>query len=254
MSGFLDQLNLRPQEKRIVVVAITVVLIVLNGLFVWPKFKEWGRLKAGLAKAKETLATYQAEINRTGGYQAQLRKLGEQGGGVAPSEQALDLQRTVQDQAAKYNVFQSGTRFVPTTGGTNQFFDEQVVTVDVTSGAGETGMGELVDFLVALGSGDSMIRVRDMMLKPDNVTTRFRLQGTLTLVASYQKKPKAAAPATVKPGLAQGVASAPASSVAPARTGVPAKTTSAPPPTAVQPAKAPAAALTNSVRPTKGKP
>jgi Tfp pilus assembly protein PilO len=232
MSGFLDQLNLRPQEKRIVVVATTVVLVVLNGLFVWPKFKEWGKLNVDLTKAKGTLKTYQAEIGRATTYQAQLRKLGEQGGGVAPSEQALDLQRTVQAQAARHSVVQTGSRFVPTAGSTNQFFDEQTVTIEVNSRD-----EELVNFLVALGSGDSMIRVRDMMLKPDNLTTRYRLQGTLTLVASYQKKPKATLTSASRPGAPKAVPSVPAG-------------TSAPPAT---PTKL-ASGATNAASPMKGKP
>ncbi len=47
-------------------------------------------------------------------------------------------------------------------------------------------------FLHALGSGDSMIRVRDMDLRPD--PPRYRLNGTITLVASYQKKPRGTRP------------------------------------------------------------
>ena len=52
----------------------------------------------------------------------------------------------------------------------------------------------LVDFLYSLGVGGSLIRVRSMTLSPDPV--RQKLQGSLTLVASYAKKapPKIAAP------------------------------------------------------------
>jgi hypothetical protein len=69
------------------------------------------------------------------------------------------------------------------------FFDEQIVIVDLT--AKEEGF---VNFLYALGSSDSMIRVRDMSrLRLDN--SGQNLSASVTFVASFQKKPKAAAPA-----------------------------------------------------------
>ena len=69
------------------------------------------------------------------------------------------------------------------------FFDEQIVIVDLT--AKEEGF---VDFLYALGASDSMIRVRDMSrLRLDN--SGQNLSASVTFVASFQKKPKAAAPA-----------------------------------------------------------
>jgi hypothetical protein len=78
---------------------------------------------------------------------------------------------------------------------TNEFFQEQSIPITVN-----TGEKELVDFLLDIGSGSSMIRVRDMNLRPAD-QNRYRLQGTITLSANYQKKPvpKAAAPATTKP-------------------------------------------------------
>lgn len=55
------------------------------------------------------------------------------------------------------------------------------------------GEAELVAFLHALGTGDSMIRVRDLSrLRLD--PTQTKLQSTLTMVASFQKKPKTVAP------------------------------------------------------------
>ena len=51
-----------------------------------------------------------------------------------------------------------------------------------------------MDFLYSLGSGNSLIRVRDLTLRPD--PPRQQLSGTVKLVASYQKNPpKKAAPA-----------------------------------------------------------
>ena len=51
-----------------------------------------------------------------------------------------------------------------------------------------------MDFLYSLGSGNSLIRVRDLALKPN--APRQALSGNVKLVASYQKNPpKKAAPA-----------------------------------------------------------
>ena len=51
-----------------------------------------------------------------------------------------------------------------------------------------------MDFLYSLGSGNSLIRVSDLTLRPD--PPRQQLSGTVKLVASYQKNPsKKGAPA-----------------------------------------------------------
>src|SRR5262249_5402146 len=46
---------------------------------------------------------------------------------------------------------------------------------------------QLVDFLYRISSGDSIIRVRSMSLRPE--ANHYQLNASITLVASYQKKP-----------------------------------------------------------------
>jgi len=46
---------------------------------------------------------------------------------------------------------------------------------------------QLIDFLYKIGSGASMIRVRDLELQPDAL--HQRLNANIRLVASYQKNP-----------------------------------------------------------------
>lgn len=183
--SFLDQFNLRPQEKRLAVGALAVALVIVSALFVWPRAGDWRKALDALEKSRKTLQTYQAEIARIPGYQARLAELEGQGSAVLQEEQALQLLRTVQAQAQQQAVPITSTRAGPpgVTTSTNTFFDEQTVIIGVNSGE-----KELVGFLHALGSGNSMIRVRDMDLRPD--PPRYRLIGSITLVASYQKKPK----------------------------------------------------------------
>ena len=48
VNDFLGQLNLTVQERRIVMGIFAVVILVLNYLFVWPRFGEWGRINKQL--------------------------------------------------------------------------------------------------------------------------------------------------------------------------------------------------------------
>jgi Tfp pilus assembly protein PilO len=185
--SFLDQLNLRPYEKRLVAGALAVVVLVLSVFFVWPKTGDWRKAQDALEKSRRTFKSQQADIARIPEFEGRLTELEGQGSAVLQEEQALQLMRTVQEKAQQHNVVitstRSGAAGTTTATSTNAFFDEQTVIIGVS-----TGERELVNFLHGLGSNNSMIRVRDMDLRPD--PPRYRLSGSVTLVASYQKKPK----------------------------------------------------------------
>ncbi|MCW5558840.1 MAG: hypothetical protein KIT22_13560, partial [Verrucomicrobiae bacterium] len=114
--------------------------------------------------------------------------------------QANRLQSAIQSKAVEFGVVVGNIRPIATAARgvqTNAFFDEQQMSVEVIAGE-----AELVNFLHSLGLGDSLIRVRDIArLRLDGSQTR--LQTTLTVVASYQKKPKAPA-ASAKPSRPSG--------------------------------------------------
>ena len=216
MSGPLERLNLRPQERRLVVAVAVVFFVVLNLWFVRPHLHDWSQANTSLDKAQTTLATFERETQpaKIVEYQTRLKELEGQGSAVAPSEQSLDLIRSIQNQAAQNGVTINANTEVQTTGTTrtNEFFEEKARLINVV-----TGEKELVDFLVSLASTNSMIRVRSMNLRPDS--SQMRLQGSITLVASYQRsrpqkadvastakrsvtpaKPGAATPALAPPG------------------------------------------------------
>jgi Tfp pilus assembly protein PilO len=187
--------HLRPLERRLAVGVVVVLILVLNWVFIWPHFADWGNLRGRLASARRKLELYQATIAQATNYQAQVKSLEGQGEFVAPEDQAINFMRTIQAQAEASGVGRPNySRSIMLTN--DAFFIEQKQNITVVA----TDQ-QLVDFLYKLGSGSSMIRVLDLELQPDG--PRQHLNANIRLVASYQKNPaapaRAAAPADSKP-------------------------------------------------------
>jgi len=199
MKTLLDKLNLRPQERRLVVMAVAVLAVVLHFWFVQPYFREWSKVEAELDKTRRTLKTYQTEIARTNEYEAKRLKLEIQGSSLPAEQQAQPS--ILSDkilEVAKQSGFNAGnmTPLGRSRSKTNEFFEEQAINLIVNPSAPQ----ELVDFLYAIGSGDLLVRVKELSVSPDGSQTK--LMGSMKLVASFQKKTPAA-PAPVKPGAAK---------------------------------------------------
>jgi hypothetical protein len=151
---------------------------------------------------------YFKEVSKKSTLEKLLKELEGAGGQVLPEEQANRVQQGITAAAATNGVNlgrvspQIASLRMSSSKDTN-FFDEQIVIVDLTSK--EEGF---VNFLYALGSSDSMIRVRDL--------SRQNLSASVTFVASFQKKPKAAAPAGPGPKATESKSGAKASGGAPA--------------------------------------
>src|SRR5665213_628961 len=180
MKKYFSQL--RPHERRLVIGVGVVVLIVLNWWFVWPHFSDWRDLGVRLDDAGAKLKSYRAMLAQKPELERQLKKYESAGEFVAPENQAIDFMRTITAQAAACGFgiqnFNSHSLMQ-----TNQFFVEQVQNISVLATE-----PQLVDFLYKLGSGNSMVRVRDLELQPD--TPRQRLAANIRLVASYQNNPR----------------------------------------------------------------
>ena len=182
MKKYFEQLQ--PMERRLVVGVTVVVLLVLNFVFIWPHFSDWGNLDRRLNKAKSELARNQKAVAQIPQLQADVNKFKSSGESVASEDQAIDLMRTIQSQAAASGFgIQNFSRSI--TRANDPFFVEQVQNINVLAKE-----DQLVDFLYKLGSGASMIRVRDLELQPD--PPHQRLNAQIRLVASYQKNPVAA--------------------------------------------------------------
>ena len=175
--------QLRPLERRLAVGVLVVLFLVLNWVFIWPHFSDWGNLRHRLDAARDKFKLFQAAIAQTTAYETQVKSLQSQGESVAAEDMSVNMLRTIQNQSA-----QSGVGIINTsrqiTRTNDEFFVEQVQNITVLADD-----KQLVDFLYKLGSGASMIRVRDLELQPD--APKQHLNANIRLVASYQKNPPA---------------------------------------------------------------
>jgi len=180
--------QLRPMERRLAGGVLVIFILVLNWLFIWPHFSDLGKLRQRIASAQAKLAAFQTAIAEKPKYEAMMKKFESAGVFVPPEDQAINFMQTVQMQAAASHVgIASQSHSTPRPG---QFFTEQVQGINVVATD-----AQLVDFLYKLGSSASMVRVRDLELQPDNA--HQHLIANIQLIASYQNKPVAAAPAAV---------------------------------------------------------
>jgi hypothetical protein len=177
MKTYLD--NLRPFEKRLVVGVALALFVVFNLWFIVPLFGDWDLVRARLANAQSKLRTYNAEIQQSKKYQALVRQMEGEGYSVPAEDQSLHFANEVQTREGLCGVSRiSSSRILDRT---NQFFIEKSQQLTYT-----LREQQLVDFLVNLSAGNSMIRVRELALRPD--PPHQNLSATVKLVASYQKK------------------------------------------------------------------
>jgi len=238
MSAFVDSLNLRPQEKRIIVVIGVIVFVVLNFVFVFPQFKEKARTEAQLRATLQSNATEQVEIaldtNPANGLKKQLVKLQKQEGGDSGRFGGdIQLLKTVTDQARGAGMIVQNwdpvsTSHMGVTNAGSQFFESQSMALKAMSKE-----ENLVKFLYNVGNDPAMIRVRELDLRPGDAN-RYELSCRITLTADYKKTASTkAVPAKLEAPLVP-TAKIPTNTAprAAARTNVPVK---APPPNALPP-------------------
>ena len=187
MTGYLDKLNLRPFEKRLVVAVGVILFLVVNAWFVFPHFSDLRQTQTRRAEVLKKLQAWQAECEQIPKYRTAIAGMVGEGAEVPLEDQQHNFSSTIlmQQSQSGVNVTSTGR----TTPHTNDFFIELTQTIQAQSGE-----PQLVDFLYKLGDGGSLIRVRGLTVRPD--PPRQQLVANVTLVASYQKNPpKKAAPA-----------------------------------------------------------
>ena len=187
--SFLDKLNLRPFEKRMVVGVGAVLFVIFNAWFVFPHFSDLADARNRKAEAQKKLDRWQTEVDQIPKYKAAITKLAGEGLEVPPEDQQNQFAHAIQMQQA-----QSGVNVTSTSRPqqrTNDFF----ILLTQTIGA-QSGEAQLVDFLYNLGAGGSLIRVRGLGLHTD--PPRQQLVANITLEASYQKNPPKKAATTTQ--------------------------------------------------------
>jgi len=189
MTDYFARWNLRPFERRLVVGVAVVLFLVINVVWVWPHFSDWNAMTRRVKEARDRLDSYQKEINRLPVYEAEVKVLQSDGAPVPQEDQAVQFMRAViaQGNQDHVNITSANAR---SQSRTNQFFIEQVQNITVMARD-----EQLVNFLYNLGSGNSLIRVRDLSLHPEG--TRLQLVANIRLAASYQKNPVATPAAPV---------------------------------------------------------
>lgn len=223
MASSISQLSasfarLSSLERRFIILVLVIIFIVINLIFVLPHFSDLGRIDNRFGEANSKQDKFQKEISQIPFYTKEIEKLGGEASSVPPEDQSVTFLTAIQNQAAQSNVGIVANNRQP--ARTNQFFVELGVALTTSSAE-----AQLVDFLYNLGAGSSMIRARALSVRPDQPHTG--LSATMTLVASFQKKPttrtttppaaKSSTPATKPPTPAPATAPAtkPATSTTP---------------------------------------
>lgn len=181
----LGKMNLRPFERRLLVGVLVVLFLVVNVVFVWPHFKDLNTMRDRNYSAHDKLGRWQKEISLKGDFEKKIQEYEEVGATVAAEDQANQFFRAVQNQASISGV--SLPSIMRQSTRTNEFFIELLQTFRV-----QANEAQIVDFLYNLGEGESVIRARGVSLRPNG--PRQMLEGSIDLIASYQKIPKKPAP------------------------------------------------------------
>ena len=180
-ESIFDKLNLSSGERRLVMF-VAVVLIFALAWMVWGMIPSPGVTKTNIAKAEKELERFQAEISKTDEYNRQMSELEGLGSAVVPIEQQVNMSRFIRSLTSANNLDVTDNK--PMKPKTSEFFIEQSTTIRFTSKE-----SDLVNFLWKMGESDSMVRVSQLRIYPDK--NRYRLNGTMTVTASYQKDFKA---------------------------------------------------------------
>lgn len=192
MKNLFDQLQLRPHERRLVVIGLVVLFVVLNMWFVWPHYGDRAQAIRQLAKSNQDVAKYQKELSLTNQYNELLTKLDKEGAGVLAGDKDIALLSTIQTLIRESGVSHSSITPAPRAAfnGTNEFYDQQALSIVLNPNEPEP----LIRFLVSLATNEVTLRVRELDLKPD--PSKTKLAGSLRVVASFQKTQFAPASST----------------------------------------------------------
>src|SRR4051812_22830112 len=95
-KNFFEQLNLRPHERRVVIVVGVIVFVVLNAWFVWPHFSDATRALNTINKGRLDWTNHYEKIQRDtkhGGVREQITELTKEQGASLEGSRDVELTR-----------------------------------------------------------------------------------------------------------------------------------------------------------------
>src|SRR3974377_2382223 len=98
MTSYLDKLNLRPFEKRLVVGVAAILFVVFNAWFVFPHFSDLSQTQARKAAAQEKLRKWQGEVDQIPKYKKMIADIVGENLDVAPEDQQYQFSSAIQMQ------------------------------------------------------------------------------------------------------------------------------------------------------------
>src|SRR5258708_300861 len=101
-SSYLD--NLRPGERRLVVVIALVFFIVLNWILVFPHFGDLKRANDRIWEAQRKLKLYETKTNQIPLLEQRIKVLQSEGLDVPAEEQAHNFETAIIGQASQSGV------------------------------------------------------------------------------------------------------------------------------------------------------
>ena len=181
MTGALDYLGVKPQERRSVIFLLIGFFVIGNvvWLFMGPDLIESMERRDSFLDANKNLVGVEARLKNVKKDLKTLRGL-EDAKVVSGQDHARKLMDTLETKARRSGLNITRTRGSQGSARGNKEFDEYKRTISFQS-----GMIELVDFLKNVSNEQSMIRVSDMKILP--TPDRKYLKVDLTFVASFPK-------------------------------------------------------------------
>ena len=181
MTGALDYLGVKPQERRAVIFLLIGFFVVGNvvWLFLGPELIELRKSRDDLLGKNKLLAGVETRLEDVKTELKTLRGLDDTKD-VTSLDHAQKLMKMVETKARRSGLNITRTRGSQGSGRGNKEFDEYKRTISFQS-----GMIELVDFLKNVSEEQSMIRVSDMKILP--TPDRRYLKVDLTFIASFPK-------------------------------------------------------------------
>ena len=181
MTGALDYLGVKAQERRSVIFLLIGFFVVGNvvWLFLGPELIELRKSRDDLLGKNKLLAGVGTRLKDVKTELKTLRGLDDTKD-VTSLDHAQKLMKMVETKARRSGLNITRTRGSQGSARGNKEFDEYKRTISFQS-----GMIELVDFLKNVSEEQSMIRVSDMKILP--TPDRRYLKVDLTFIASFPK-------------------------------------------------------------------